>query len=275
MAGRGSGAYQRPGSTGRPADRPSTQPVRDGSAPKRPGDGAGTRRPGDGSKRPGDERPVDRRPGEGGEGPFGDRRPGDIDDRERPDPEDRQNWREENREDWQEYGNDVRHERREYAEDYYDEYWGWHHSHHYAHYHSPSVYVSLGCRHETVIVSSHTFYYCGGSYYDRVYVKSEVRYVPVSAPSGAERTSLENPTLMVIDGEEYFLDGGSFYQQIRRDGKVLYVVVDPPVNAEVPILPEGARELKVGGATYYQFDKVFYRKLGDGYVVVEPPEPVS
>jgi hypothetical protein len=276
MAGRGSGSYQRPGTTGRPAERPSGQPVRDGSGARRPGDGTGTR--------PEDGRLADRRSGEPGEGPFGDRRPGEIDDREdleqRRDElgekwEGRETNREEAREDWQDYGDKVRNERYEYAEKYYDEYWGWHHSHHHHHYHSSAVYVSLGCSHSTVIVSSHTFYYCGGTYYDRVYVQSEVRYVPVSAPSGAELESLENPTVMVIDGEEYYLDNGSFYQQIRRDGKVLYVVVDPPVNAEVPSLPEGARELQVGDVTYYQFDRVFYRKLGEIYVVVEPPAPVS
>jgi hypothetical protein len=267
MAGRGSGSYQRPGTTGRPAERSRAQPARDGA----------------GARRSEGERPGDRRSGERGESPFGDRRPGEVGDREDlkqrreelGDREGRETRREEAREDWQDYGDKVRDERREYAEDYYDEYWGWHHSHHHHHYHSSAVYVSLGCSHSTVIVSSHTFYYCGGTYYDRVYVQSEVRYVPVSAPSGAELASLENPTVMVIDGEEYYLDNGSFYQQIRRDGKVLYVVVDPPVNAEVPSLPEGARELQVGDVTYYQFDRVFYRKLGEIYVVVEPPAPVS
>jgi len=123
------------------------------------------------------------------------------------------------------------------------------------------------------VVSSHTFYYCGGSYYDRVYVQSEVRYVPVSAPSGAELTKLENPVAMVIEGETYYLDNGNFYTKVRRDGKDVYVVIDPPIGAEVPSLPEEVREFKVGDATYYQFDKVFYRKLGDHYVVVPPPNP--
>jgi hypothetical protein len=122
-------------------------------------------------------------------------------------------------------------------------------------------------------VSSHSFYYCGGNYYDRVYVKSEVRYVPVSAPSGAEITSLEDPTSMIIDGEEYFLSKGTFYTKVRRDGKDIYVVIDPPTGAEVPSLPGGAREMEVAGATYYQFDRVFYRKLGEIYVVVDPPAP--
>ena len=60
-------------------------------------------------------------------------------------------------------------------------------------------------------------------------------------------------------GHEYFLAKGTFYFKVRRDGKDVYVVIDPPTGAEVPSLPEDARELEVGGVTYYQFDRAFYR----------------
>ncbi len=177
-----------------------------------------------------------------------------------------------NRQGW---ADNVREERQEYAEKYYDEYWNWHHGYMGSAYYAPHVFVSLGCSNQVVVVSAHSYYYCGGSYYDRVIVQSEVKYVPVSAPSGAEITKLENPTEIVIDGKTYYLDNGSFYIQVTRDGKQIYVVVDPPVGAEVPSLPDGARELDVAGDSYYQFDKVFYRKLGDRYVIVDPPKPKS
>ena len=100
-----------------------------------------------------------------------------------------------------------------------------------------------------------------------------MKYVPVAASSGAERTALESSTRMVIEGKEYWLDQGTFYVAVERDGRRVYVVVDPPVGAEVPKLPEEAREMKVDGQTYWQFDRVFYKKLGDVYVVVPPPAP--
>jgi hypothetical protein len=66
-----------------------------------------------------------------------------------------------------------------------------------------------------------------------------------------------------------------FYQQITRDGKQLYVVVDPPYGAEVKSISEDALEVTVEDKTYYQYDKVFYRKVGDGedttYVIVASP----
>jgi len=98
-----------------------------------------------------------------------------------------------------------------------------------------------------------------------------VQYVPVSAPDGAELDQLDDATEVVIDGESYYLANGSFYTKVQRDGKDVYVVVDPPVGAEVQSLPEETREFKIGDDTYYQFDKVFYRKQGSGYVVVDPP----
>ena len=80
-------------------------------------------------------------------------------------------------------------------------------------------------------------------------------------------------SVIVIDGDEYFLSKGTFYIKVRREGKDVYVVIDPPTGAEVPSLPEGVRELEVAGMTYYQFDRIFYRKLGGVYVVVDPPAP--
>jgi hypothetical protein len=52
-------------------------------------------------------------------------------------------------------------------------------------------------------------------------------------------------------------------------------VVDAPYGAEVESIPEKAVEVKVEGTTYYQYDKLFYRKISEGkkttYVIVASP----
>ena len=218
--------------------------------------------------RPDGEKPVDR-PGGDREGVEDrqDQRQDAIKDRQ----EDRQDWADDAREDRQKEYKKVRKERQEHYEKYYDEYWGWHHAHWRAHYYSRAAFLALDCGRTTVVVSTHSYYYCGGTYYDRVYIQNEVQYVPVSAPSGAELDQLDDATVVVVDGESYYLADGSFYTKLRRDGKDVYVVIDPPLGAEVTSLPQETREFQVGNDTYYQFDKVFYMKHGSGYVVVDPP----
>ncbi len=51
-------------------------------------------------------------------------------------------------------------------------------------------------------------------------------------------------------------------------------VIRPAVGVRVAVLPVGWRSMVVAGATYYVVDKVYYRRQGDTYIVVEPPAVV-
>ncbi|RLB88777.1 MAG: hypothetical protein DRH10_07045 [Deltaproteobacteria bacterium] len=97
----------------------------------------------------------------------------------------------------------------------------------------------------------------------------------ISAPTGAEISSLPNATTLEVGDKTYYVSDNTFYEQIKREGKDLYVVVDPPLGAEVKSIPKDAVEIKVDGAAYYQYDIVFYRKISDPkrttYVIVASP----
>jgi hypothetical protein len=108
--------------------------------------------------------------------------------------EDRRDWADDAREDRQENIEKIRKERKEHYEKYYDEYWGWHHAYWGSRYYSRTAFLALDCGRTTVVVSTHSYYYCGGTYYDRVYIQNEVQYVPVSAPDGAELDQLDDAT---------------------------------------------------------------------------------
>ena len=53
------------------------------------------------------------------------------------------------------------------------------------------------------------------------------------------------------------------------------MAVDPPLGAEVLSLPGSAVEIEVSGVGYYQYDRVFYRRVvhptRTAYVIVASP----
>jgi hypothetical protein len=120
-----------------------------------------------------------------------------------------------------------------------------------------------------------TYYQCGSVWYNQVYYQDQVQYVEISAPKGAEITSLSNPKTIEANGKTYYISEHTFYEKIKRDGKDIYVVVDPPYGVEVDSIPEKSVEVKVEGTTYYQYDKIFYRKISEGkkttYLIVASP----
>ena len=69
-------------------------------------------------------------------------------------------------------------------------------------------------------------------------------------------------------GNEFMFHQGRFY---RHDhGRI--VIVAPPFGAVIPLLSlVGATMLMVGGISYYELNGVYYRRLPEGYVVVEQP----
>jgi uncharacterized membrane protein len=82
---------------------------------------------------------------------------------------------------------------------------------------------------------------------------------------------LSNPQVLTVDGKEYYLSAHIFYQKITRNGQDFYVTVDAPVGARVAMIPEYAVEIQHKGQSYFRFDRIFYQKLGDGFVVVKNP----
>jgi Family of unknown function (DUF6515) len=186
------------------------------------------------------------------------------------DREDWQDWREQNREDWQKWHDDK-------YDDYWDDHW-----HSYWWYGYPVSTVSYSfyiddtppCQ-KTVVINqtagTTTYYYCNSIWYQPAYASGEVQYVIASPPAGAELTALSDPHEVTVGGQEFFVSNHVFYQKITRDGQTLYVTVDAPPGAEVPTIPEYAVEIEHQGQTYYRFDRIFYRRQGDFFVVVKNP----
>lgn len=136
-----------------------------------------------------------------------------------------------------------------------------------------------GCTPQPVTVGPSSYTQCGSTYYEKVYIKEEVRYVEVATPRGLEKTELDNARQVRVGDKTYFVEGHGFYEKVQRDGRDLYVSVDTPAGAEVDRIPENAMEVEVDGKKYYQYDSIFYRAVGSGedrtYVVVVPPAPPS
>ena len=184
--------------------------------------------------------------------------------------EDWQDWRDQSREDWQDW-----------YEDRYDDYWDdhWHSSWWYGYpvstvSYSFYIYDQKPCQ-ETVVINqatgSSTYYYCNSTWYQPAYTSGSAKYVVTSPPSGAELSSLSKPFLVTVNGQDYYVSNHVFYQKIVRQGQTLYTTVDAPIGAVVPTIPEYAVAIEDKGEPYYRFDRIFYQKRGDGFVVVANP----
>jgi hypothetical protein len=62
-------------------------------------------------------------------------------------------------------------------------------------------------------------------------------------------------------------DSGVFYKHTKHG----YVVAPAPRGAIVPALPKGHYKVEVDGYVYYCYNEVYYRRVPDGYMVVEAP----
>ncbi|BCX48177.1 SH3 type 3 domain-containing protein [Haloferula helveola] len=89
---------------------------------------------------------------------------------------------------------------------------------------------------------------------------------------------------VMVGGDRYYTHNGTYYR--RRDNG--YVVVESPrhhhdrydhharthrdhynTGAYVQTLPNGYRTITRNGDTYYHYDDSYFRRRGDGYVVVD------
>lgn len=184
--------------------------------------------------------------------------------------EDRQEWRDQNREDWQDW----------YEDEYHDQWDDHYHSTWWYGYPVSSVSYSFyvddtpPCQNKVLV--SHaggytTYYQCNSVWYQPAYASGDVKYVVASPPAGAEVASLSYYYVVTVDGKDYYVSNHAFYQAVTRNGQIVYVLVDPPVGAQVPTIPQYAVEIQHQEKTYYRFDKVFYQRQGDAFVVVANP----
>jgi len=68
-------------------------------------------------------------------------------------------------------------------------------------------------------------------------------------------------------GDRYHYDDGIWYRPFGSH----FMVVLPPIGLVVPLLPNGAVVLSIGGVPYYRYGGVYYLHERDGYRVVERP----
>jgi hypothetical protein len=195
--------------------------------------------------------------------------------------EDFSNNREQAREDWQNQMNQSREDWQDWYEDEYHDHWD-------DHWYSPwwygypvstvsySFYMdnSPPCS-KTVVINQatgqSTYYYCNSVWYQPAYNAGEVKYIVTAPPAGAELTTLSDPYKVTVGGQDYFVSSHVFYQKVIRNGQTLYITVDAPPGARVPTIPEYAVEIEHAGKSYYRFDKIFYQKQGDFFLVVNNP----
>lgn len=135
----------------------------------------------------------------------------------------------------------------------------------------------LGCRAQPVVADGHTFYRCGGTWYDPVVVSGEPAYIEVWAPPGVTVEALPPEAAQVTSsGKTYYVAGGEFYEaQTTGPG---YVLVQPAKGTRLDSLPGGLKG-RIGvfsdGQTYYPYQGVFYREVVEGtqtfYEVADSP----
>ncbi len=134
----------------------------------------------------------------------------------------------------------------------------------------------LDCRAEPVVADSHTFYRCGGTWYDPVTVSGQAAYVEVWAPPGVTEQTLPEDTITVTAaGMTYYVAEGVFYQETDND---TYTLVQPANGTRMDGMPGGLKG-KVAvvseGQTYYPYHGIFYREVEeDGrtfYEVADSP----
>jgi hypothetical protein len=194
---------------------------------------------------------------------------------------DRGDNRDENREDWQDHLDDSREDWQDWYDDQYDDYWDdhWHSSWWYGYPVSTvsySFYINdtPPCQ-KTVVINqatgNTTYYYCNSVWYQPAYASGDVKYVVTAPPAGAELPALTEPHKLTVSGQDYFVSNHIFYQKITRSGQTLYVTVDAPPGARVLTIPQYAVEIEHQGKSYYRFDRIFYVRQGDSFVVVANP----
>jgi hypothetical protein len=95
-------------------------------------------------------------------------------------------------------------------------------------------------------------------------------YPPVQAIMSPSLDSLPSGFVTLTVGDEmFYYANGTFYQKIVRDDK--YVVTPPPIGAVVFDIPPRYQYFWVDGEAYYVVRGVYYKRVLEGYRVIEPP----
>ncbi len=89
--------------------------------------------------------------------------------------------------------------------------------------------TTLPAGHTTVHVGKSSYHYCGGYYYQPVYVNGVTNYIVVQPPVGTVVDELPSGAIgESVGGVMYYRVGGSWYRPMYVTGQVSYVVVAPP-----------------------------------------------
>ena len=117
------------------------------------------------------------------------------------------------------------------------------------------------------------FYTCKGRFYEEILMGGEWAYVLATAPRGIVVPELPPGYRKVtVGGQRLFLSQHVFYRRVPAEGGYEFETVMPPLGARVTGLPKFTVEVERDGVTYHQYDKVYYRQIGDDYyeVVASP-----
>ncbi len=81
--------------------------------------------------------------------------------------------------------------------------------------------------------------------------EEEIDSIPAGSPS------------FVADQETFYYVNFAFYVEFEENGQTGYVNGEPEIGTQVDKLPDEAISVEEGGATYYQFDSVFFEQVED------------
>jgi hypothetical protein len=102
--------------------------------------------------------------------------------------------------------------------------------------------------------------------------EENVSYTPYPNVLGPLIDNLPQGFITITIGlgqETYYYSNGVFYQKTVREQK--YVMVPPPIGAVVFSIPQGYQFMLIDGASIYENEGVYYRRVLDGYRVIFPP----
>jgi uncharacterized protein YgiM (DUF1202 family) len=73
----------------------------------------------------------------------------------------------------------------------------------------------------------------------------------------------------VVNKRAFFFHEGRFFNR-HQDG---FIVIRAPLGAVITALPIGFVAFVASGIDYYLADETYYRRVSEGFAVVEPPVP--
>jgi hypothetical protein len=102
--------------------------------------------------------------------------------------------------------------------------------------------------------------------------RAQPAYYPAEYPYVLSQPIAVLPSgfLTIVAGDAiYYYNKGIFFQKDIIDQQ--YVVVPPPIGAVIYRIPQGYQLMIIRGIPYYEYGGVFYKRVLEGYQVINPP----